>query len=182
MTRREDALDAALHLFAEQGFAATTTAQVEGAMGLRPGAGGLFRHVGSKQELLEAAVERALARRFTPPTGPFASPAAALARSVLHLVDADPDLWRLLLREGARLPLDMDALYARLVQPAFDQAVAWARTRIADAPDVRERVTVGISALLYLRVCQYTYGRTPADLDEEAFVGVVERLFAWEVS
>jgi AcrR family transcriptional regulator len=170
-------LDVGLRLFAEQGYATTTTAQIESAMGLRAGSGGLFRHVGSKRELLEAAVERALTRRADPPPGPFTSPAHALAQAVLHLVDADPALWRLLLREGTSLPLDVDALYERLVQPAFDQAIDFAREHLGDSPDLRARVVTGISALLYLRVSQLVYGRTPSGITEADFVAVVERLF-----
>jgi AcrR family transcriptional regulator len=166
-----------MRLFAEQGYASTTTAQIEQAIGLSPGSGGLFRHFESKQALLEAAVERALTRRSDHPPGPFTSPSQALAQSVLRLVDADPALWRLLLRDGASLPLDTDALYARLVQPAFEQAVAWARLEIEDSPDVRARIVVGISALMYLRVSEYVYGRTPADMEEAQFIDVVERLF-----
>jgi AcrR family transcriptional regulator len=181
MTRRDEALDAALRLFAEQGYAATTIAQVEAAIGLSPGSGGLFRHVSSKQELLQLAVERAMTRRHDPPPGPFASPAHALALSVLRVVDADPHLWRLMLRDGTTLPLDFDAVYARLIQPAFDQAVEWARTRIGDAPDVRERVIVGISALLYLRVSTLVYGRTPADIDEDSFIAVATQLFGGQM-
>ncbi|MEI6670050.1 MAG: helix-turn-helix domain-containing protein [Acidobacteriota bacterium] len=171
-------LDVALRLFAEHGYAGTTIAKIEAALGLSPGAGGLFRHVTSKQDLLESAVDRALTRRHHPPPGPFASPAQALARSVLHLVDADPALWRLLLREGRVLPLDLDALYARLIQPAFDQAVAFIKVSVGDGADLETRVVVGISALLYLRVSQFMYGRTPANVNETAFVAIVERLFS----
>jgi AcrR family transcriptional regulator len=177
MTRRDDAVDAALRLFADQGYTATSTSQIEAAMGLRPGGGGLYRHVKSKQELLEVAVERALNRRFDPPPGPFRSPADALVQAVLRLVDADPELWRLLLREARTLPIDTDAVYNRLALPAFDMAEGWVRTHIGDGPDVRGRIVVGISALLYLRICQWSYGRSPADLDEGVFTAVVERLF-----
>lgn len=176
MTRRDDALDAALRLFAEQGYARTTVAQVEAAIGLSPGAGGLFRHVRSKQELLEGAVERAMTRRFSPPAGPYRSVGEALAQSVLALVDADPALWQLLIREGRALPLDMDALYARLVQPAFDQAVAFTRRWKGDTPDLEARVVFAIGGLLYLRVSQFSYGTVPAGIDEASLVAVAERL------
>ena len=178
MTRRDDALDAALRLFAQQGYAATSTAQVEAAMGLTPGAGGLFRHVKSKQELLEGIMERAVSRRQDPPPGPFRSAADALAQAVLLDVDRNPDLWRLLLREGRSLPINMDAVYERLVQPSFEQCIAFMRQDGGDAADLRERVMAGVSALLYLRISQWSYGRTPGGVDEDAFVRIVERIFA----
>jgi AcrR family transcriptional regulator len=176
MTRRDDALDAALRLFAQQGYAATSTAQIEAAMGLTPGAGGLFRHVKSKQELLEGIIERAYTRPQDPPGGPFRSAADALVQAVLLDVDRYPDLWRLLLREGRSLPIDMDAVYERLVQPSFDACIAFMRQHGGDAPDLRERVMAGVSALLYLRISQWSYGRTPAGVDEVAFIRVVEEL------
>jgi hypothetical protein len=63
------------------------------------------------------------------------------------------------------------------VRPAFDQAVAWARTTIGDSPAVHRRVIVGISALLYLRVSQLTCGQAPAGMDEPTFVRTVEDVF-----
>ena len=178
MTRRDDALDAALRLFAQQGFAATTTAQVEAAMGLKPGGGGLFRHVKSKLELLEGIIERAQQQPQDPPPGPFRSPADALVQAVLRSVDSNPDLWRLLLRDGGSLPIDLDAVYERLVQPSFEQSIAWIRARGGDTADLPERVTVGISALMYLRISQWSYGRTPGGVDEDAFRRVVEGIFS----
>lgn len=177
MTRRDDALDAGLRLFAAQGYAATTTAQIEAEMGLTPGAGGLFRHVRSKQELLEAIIERAYDRPQDPPTGPFRSAADALVQAVLRDVDRNPDLWRLLLRDGRSLPIDMDAVYKRLIQPSFEQCIAFIGQHDGDAPDLRERVMAGVSALLYLRISQWSYGRTPAGVDETAFIKVVEGVF-----
>ncbi len=176
MVTRDEVLDVGLRLFAEHGYAGTSTKQLEGTLGLRPGGGGLFRHVTSKQELLEAAIERAMTRRHDPPAGPFDSPAQALVAAALALVDKDPALWRLVLREGRGLPLDVDALYDRLIQPAFEQAVTWMQAHGDHRPDVRARVVVAISALMYLRVSQLVYGRTPAGLDEASYTAVVEAL------
>jgi AcrR family transcriptional regulator len=58
--RRTDTRDrlvaSALELFAEHGYEGTSVAQIEAAVGLRPGAGGLYRHFPSKEELLVVAV------------------------------------------------------------------------------------------------------------------------------
>lgn len=50
-----------MELFAEQGYAATTIADVERAAGLTVGAGGIYRHFASKLELLEAGVRDVIA-------------------------------------------------------------------------------------------------------------------------
>ncbi len=43
-------------LFAAKGYAATSVADIQRASGLAPGSGALYKHFGSKRELLEAAV------------------------------------------------------------------------------------------------------------------------------
>jgi AcrR family transcriptional regulator len=48
--RRREILDAAARLFAEHGYAATSVRQISAAVGL--GAGALYHHIGSKEDLL----------------------------------------------------------------------------------------------------------------------------------
>src|SRR5436190_21788273 len=55
---REVLIDAALTLFANEGYRGTTIRKIEEAAGLTPGAGGLYRHFASKEALLLAAVDR----------------------------------------------------------------------------------------------------------------------------
>jgi AcrR family transcriptional regulator len=43
-------------LFGDKGYAATSVADLESAVGLKPGSGGLYRHFSSKEELLLATV------------------------------------------------------------------------------------------------------------------------------
>ncbi|MDX6738377.1 TetR/AcrR family transcriptional regulator [Actinocorallia sp. A-T 12471] len=59
---RERIVAEALRLFAERGYAATSVAEIEAAAGLSPGAGGLYRHFPSKQEVLAAAVREHIER------------------------------------------------------------------------------------------------------------------------
>jgi len=63
---RDLILDAAIELFARQGYRATTISQIEKAAGLSPGSGGLYRHFRSKQQVLEAAIERARVNQTVP--------------------------------------------------------------------------------------------------------------------
>src|SRR5579862_8137657 len=55
---RDRILDAALDVFAEEGFAGATISEVERRVGLAAGTGSLYRHFSSKEELLQAAVGR----------------------------------------------------------------------------------------------------------------------------
>lgn len=56
---RDAALDAALELFARKGFEATSVRDIAAAVGVK--APSLYKHFGSKQEILDALVERELA-------------------------------------------------------------------------------------------------------------------------
>ena len=51
---RERIVAESLRLFADRGYAATSVAEIEAAAGLSPGAGGLYRHFRSKEEVLAA--------------------------------------------------------------------------------------------------------------------------------
>jgi AcrR family transcriptional regulator len=53
---KERILGAAIALFAAKGYAATTVAEIEAAVGLSPGSGGLYRHFPSKEALLDAVL------------------------------------------------------------------------------------------------------------------------------
>ena len=55
---RDVLIDAALGLFAAEGYRGTTIRKIEQAAGLTPGAGGMYRHFKSKEELLMAAMKR----------------------------------------------------------------------------------------------------------------------------
>jgi DNA-binding transcriptional regulator YbjK len=74
---RQRIIDQAMRLFGEQGYAATTIAQIEAAAGLSPGSGSLYRHFPSKQALLaEGSASRSPPARNcsasspTPPASP----------------------------------------------------------------------------------------------------------------
>jgi len=53
---RDRLIEAALGIFARQGYTGTTVSELEKAVGLTPGSGALYRHFDSKEALLLAAV------------------------------------------------------------------------------------------------------------------------------
>lgn len=53
---RDRLVEAALGIFAKQGYTGTTVSQLEQAVGLTPGSGALYRHFDSKEALLLTAV------------------------------------------------------------------------------------------------------------------------------
>jgi AcrR family transcriptional regulator len=54
---RDRLLVAAMRLFGEKGYGATSVSEIEGAVGLRPGSGALYRHFASKEALFVAGLE-----------------------------------------------------------------------------------------------------------------------------
>jgi AcrR family transcriptional regulator len=53
---RDRLVETALGIFAHRGYAGTTVSEIEGAVGLKPGSGAMYRHFESKEALLLAAV------------------------------------------------------------------------------------------------------------------------------
>ncbi|MHB8465653.1 MAG: TetR/AcrR family transcriptional regulator [Acidimicrobiales bacterium] len=62
MSTKERILDAALELFAEDGVAGTTVTAIERRAGLSGGSGSLYRHFRSKEDVLDATLQREIAR------------------------------------------------------------------------------------------------------------------------
>src|SRR5215510_533633 len=112
-TTRERILDAAMELFAQDGFTGTTITEIERRVGLAAGTGSMYRHFPSKEALLQAAVEHEVTR---------CRAEMDAARAALPQLD-DPDamraqiyeqllidfrrfdrLFRLMLSEGDRVP------------------------------------------------------------------------------
>lgn len=59
---RDRLLDAAIELFARQGYAATSVAEIQQASGLSPGSGALYKHLPFKRALLREATQRQVNR------------------------------------------------------------------------------------------------------------------------
>jgi AcrR family transcriptional regulator len=130
---RERILEAAMELFAEDGFSGATISEVERRVGLAVGTGSLYRHFPSKEVLLRAAVEREVARiradikrnaeAAEDAAGPD-DPAERRLRSYrqrLHDMRRCDRLFRLMLNEGDRVPELREAVWAALRVPVKDE-------------------------------------------------------------
>jgi AcrR family transcriptional regulator len=86
---RQRILDTASALFAERGYVTTSVADIEAAVGLTPGSGGLYRHFVSKEALLLAVVngykERLSLVRATLTLGATETPERELQQIVTSL-------------------------------------------------------------------------------------------------
>ncbi len=106
-------LDAALDMFAEEGFGGTTISEIERRVGLAAGTGSLYRHFRSKEELLQAAVEKELVRLKAeiqsdrsahPPLSMEPDRLALAYRQTLADIRRFDRLFRLMLSERDRFP------------------------------------------------------------------------------
>lgn len=128
---RERILDAALDLFAEEGFSGTTISEVERRVGLASGTGSFYRHFSSKQALLRAAVEREIERCMAEVEAGRASlPASDGSREqflvaslqILRDMRRFDRLFRLMLAEGDRVP-DLEEAFTAALRGSG--AISW---------------------------------------------------------
>jgi AcrR family transcriptional regulator len=120
---REEVLDATLALADEQGLDAVTMRGVARRLGVTPMA--LYRHVGDKQALLDALVERLLDELPIPDRQlPWLERLRALSASVRATARSHPAAFLMLLRRPAATPAALrrrDAVYDALRDAGVDE-------------------------------------------------------------
>ena len=96
----------AMRLFGSKGFAGTSVAQIEGAAGLKPGSGGLYRHFTSKEQLLEIGMRERIEARDDLMRSMSVAEGTAMdvvldrvARAGLARLDDERDISRILVRD-----------------------------------------------------------------------------------
>ncbi len=175
-----------MHLFSEHGYAATSIAKIEAAAGLSPGAGGLYHHFKSKQDVLAAGIERQLARldalrdiqHVLTPLGDLKAELTLTARYILAELDSESELLRILAAEARNRPEMLTSAVDRLVNSTFDGFATWIDERMqrsSGARDARALAAVGLGSLLSSRLLRDVIG-IPAHVDDEALVDAWVRL------
>jgi AcrR family transcriptional regulator len=122
-----------MRLFGERGFKGASVAQIEAAAGLSPGAGGLYHHFGSKEEVLAAGIERHLARldalrdvrRLLAGVGDMRAELTITARYFLAELDSQSELFRILVSENRSRPQLLSAAVDQLIASTFDGFADW---------------------------------------------------------
>jgi AcrR family transcriptional regulator len=188
-TTRERLLNAGIRLFADRGFRGTTVGEIEAAAGLTPRSGGLYKHFGSKRELLAAAVERHIHELQTignvmdlMPLGDLRAELTLLIRWLLGQLQGERELCLVLEKDGDQLPELRDRFYQEVVDVGYHLAVEYARRLVKEEPqlaelDVEAVAAIAVGAAVNHRRSEWTFGRTPLDLDDERFVaGTVDLL------
>jgi AcrR family transcriptional regulator len=177
---RNRLLDTALELFAERGYAGTSTAEIQKATGMSPGSGALYRHFRSKSELLRAALRRGLDRmRDSAAWREANTPADRLealtrvAEAAQQTITENADLVRLMLHEPDAAPDLVDELWVGNMAFACT-TMGYALRATADETGAEIEDPEAISAVLlagltYVPVMQVLLGRVPGGVDPERF-------------
>ena len=174
-------MDAALTLFAEHGYKATTVGAIESAADLAPRSGALYQHFKGKQQLLEAAVDRELAgmdelahaiAMF--PLGDLRAEVTMLARWNLASLERRAALTRFVRREADLLPKRLRTkLYAAVARP-YAEIVAWLGARFREAnidpPDLDALTLILIESMGAYKELDRVFGHVPAKVDDERFI------------
>jgi AcrR family transcriptional regulator len=179
-TTRERIIDEAMHLFSERGYATTSVARIEEAAGLTAGAGGLYHHFKSKEDVLAAGIERQLSRldalrdirlMFTP-LGDLRAELILVARYILAELDGESELLRILATEARSRPQLLTTAVDQLVNSTFQGFAAWIAERAErPIPQVSPTTiaTLGLGSLLSSRLLRDVFG-VPSPVDDEALV------------
>jgi AcrR family transcriptional regulator len=188
---RQRILDEAMRLFGEQGYAATTVAQIEAAAGLSPGSGSLYRHFPSKDALLAEGVRQQIAAgeellSFIADPASFATLGLSerlvvIARAGLRRLDQERDLTRLVVRDLARFPDLLAEMAQEEIAPVYRVVAAWLAEQAGPQPPERDWLAlaaVAVNATTHYWLLGDIFGEDPAGIDEDRYVAALAELTA----
>ncbi|MGO9971572.1 MAG: TetR/AcrR family transcriptional regulator [Solirubrobacteraceae bacterium] len=179
-TTRDRIVEEAMRLFGDQGYKATTIAQIEAAAGLTPGAGGLYHHFKTKEEVLTAGIERHLARldslrdirRVLGGLGDLTAELTVTARFILAELDNEAELLRILASEGRNRPELLTTAVDQLIGSTFAGFAGWIAERSTGGmseDEANATAGVGLGGLMSSRLLRDVLG-APLTIDDEALV------------
>ena len=173
-------INTALDLFAAEGVRATTVRKIEEAAGLSPGAGGMYRHFKSKDELLLAAVDAYFEEVLTfadtlPATLELNDLRAELreaASTFREFNERHDALVRVMLLDGLDLPERARARMEDAWGQGYGLYANWLRRHLGAHTDVDiEATSIQLFGSLANFHAQYkTFSRAPMNIDNDRFV------------
>jgi AcrR family transcriptional regulator len=177
---RDRLLAEAMKMFAAKGYAATSVADIQRASGLAPGSGALYKHFGSKRELLEAAVAHRIdtivaAREQYDAKDPDSIEHAVRTAGQLiwSNLKQSEDLLKVMLREPDELG-DLDEKTWQVItdnayQRFADELAASNRSGRTQIPDPDATAAAAIGSLSYAATLQALTGRLPGNIEEDRY-------------
>jgi len=181
---RERLVDEAMRLFGEQGYRATSVAQIEAAAGLTPGSGGLYHHFRSKELLLEAGIDRHLDRvralrdigQIFEGLADMRSELTVLGRFTLEVLDEESQLLRIVSSELRDRPQKLTDAVEQMLADSYRQLANWMERQVPDIDRAQAEVTaaVALNALFGYRATRDVLGEAGSLDDDEVVAEWVE--------
>jgi AcrR family transcriptional regulator len=177
---RDRLLDAAIRLFARQGYAETSIADIQRACGLSAGSGALYKHFTCKRELLEAATRRFADRlandrnRFDANPGDGTEDVLRRAATLIwDGIEENSPLLRVIFREPA-FPDLADELWSAITENAYRRFASGLRV-VVDAgvtriDDPEATAAVLVASLAYYPMVRLLIGHTPGEIDRDRYL------------
>jgi AcrR family transcriptional regulator len=179
---KERIVSEAIRLFAERGYRGTTVGDIEAAAGLTRRAGGLYKHFRSKEEVLEAAIERhvrevgAFAQMLDMlPLGDLRAELTLIARYTIGELRAQRPLIKIVQKDGDQFPALMRLVRDQLIRTGHETANA-VMTKIIDQSgvvvdqDPKALATVALSALVGREIEEMMFEHAPGGLTDDEFI------------
>jgi AcrR family transcriptional regulator len=178
---RDRLLAEALRLFAAKGYAATSVADIQRASGLAPGSGALYKHFGSKRELLEAAVahrtDSIVAAREQYDAGEPQGVEHAVRTAgelIWNNLTQSEELVKVMLREPDELGDLDDKTWQVITDNAYqrfaEELTSSNRSGRTCIPDPEAAAAVAIGSLSYAATLKALTGRTPGNIDDDRYL------------
>lgn len=179
--RRDELVDAAMELFGERGYRATSVADIQLACGLTAGSGALYKHFASKRDLLAEGVRRyvgGMEKSASDLIGVLPDdPRAALtmiAHAVISAMAGDRAIIRVGLRDLEQFPDLLSVLWDGLLDVLYRWLADWLSTQQArghvEVADPAATAAVLVASLTYYRVLQALIGHAPGDVEVDAYL------------
>jgi AcrR family transcriptional regulator len=188
---KERLITEAMRLFCEQGYQGTSVAQIEEAAGLAPGSGALYHHFKSKDELLEAGIDRQLDRRSAmrdirslfAGLGDLRIELTMLGRYMLTVLDDEMQMLQVASQVPADLSKRLTNAYAALFEGLYAELADWVRGWVPGVSkrDATALATVGVNALQGKRAASTFLKRSKADLPDEQYIAEWTTLLAGRI-
>jgi AcrR family transcriptional regulator len=179
-TTRERLVTEAMRLFSEQGYKATSVAQIDAAAGLAAGSGALYHHFKSKEALLAAGIDRQLDRRramhdirsLFAGLGDLRTELTLLGRYLLTVIDEESQLLQIAARTPTHRSSRLDDAYAALVDGLYTELADWLKgwaPKISD-DDAWTIAAIGVDALLGQRATRALFHTPGAVIADERYL------------
>lgn len=189
-TTRDRIVREASRLFAAQGVKATTIAQLEGAVGLRKGSGGVHRHFATKDALIKAVFAAQLQRGNrsydtaagipVPDLADLRPYLTAIGRLILRDAEESREVALIMLRDAAQLPEAVRRQQLANDEIAYKQMADTVRALIGDRfPDLDPNAlaVLFVGSLIFFRLSDWLTGEPKLALNDETMLNTWVSVF-----